>query len=106
MTAAEHGPDASKQRVRIKRLVEIVVGSLFQGISPLSRRSYLCEQDDGRPVPGLPYPAQDPSPIQVRHQDIQNDQIGLGDRQHAEGLFAIRGYLDLKARPIEKGRQV
>ena len=100
MTAAEHGPDASKQLVRIKRLVEIVVGPLFQSVGPLGWRSHLREQDDGRPVPGLPYPAQDPSPVQVRHKNIQNDQIGLDDRQHAESLFAVRGDLDLKARSI------
>ena len=88
--ATQHGAHARGELVGMERLGEVVVRAEVEAARTIRRRA-LRRQEDHRHRARLAQAAHDLEAVDVGHDDVQQDDVGLGLLGLAEGLLAAQG---------------
>ena len=106
LAAPQHRSDAGHQLSRVEGLVEIVVGSLLQGIGAGTGLADPGQQDHGCPVAASAQPGQHLPSVGARHQNVQDDQIGMPCADQLKRLDAVGGGEGDEPRPLQGAGEV
>src|SRR4051812_6864587 len=72
--AADDGADARRQLVRVERLRDVVVGAEVEALGLVGGRAFRREEDDGH-RPALTELPHDLDPVEIRHHDVEEDDV-------------------------------
>ena len=92
--------------MRVERLVEVVVGPLVQGDRALGGLAHLRQQHDRQPAAVGAQTAQDLSPVEARHQHIEDAAVRVQPLHQIQRGLAIRGDVNGEPGAFKKRGQV
>ena len=92
--------------MRIERLVEVIVGALFERHGAFGRLADSGEEHDGRPVAGAAQLAQGLAAVEPRHEHVHDDHGRRVRRDPVERGLAVVGDVDVEARAGQERREV
>src|SRR5581483_176896 len=97
LRAPQDGADAGDELLRVERLGEVVVGAEVEAGDLVLVLAFGGEHDDGRLSVALAEPARDLHAVDLRHHQVEHDQVGVDGADLLERLAAVVGRLDLVA---------
>jgi len=87
--AADHRPDAGRKLVGVERLRDVVIGAEVEALGLVGRGALGREQDD-RHRALLAELAHDLDSVEVRHDDIEKDDVGADLLRLGESVLPAR----------------
>ena len=106
LAAAQDGADARQDFGEIERLGDIVIDALLEALDPVLHLVHGGKHDDGGvPITAilgvlLEHPRHFP-PGELRHDVVQDDQVGIARLHLLQGLFPVHGLLHLETELAE-----
>src|SRR4029077_9803448 len=93
--------DASGKLLFAERLDDVVVGAGLEPPDALELVAAGGEHHDGN-VRHVPDPLEDVPPVELRHRDVENHEVGPPGVELAQALLAVRSSSDRCPVPLEQ----